>query len=280
VLRLLKVVPDNNQHHLEGKAKEAWRAFEAAVPDHPFADVPVEHGPAHNDEVGAIAIAIPHFDRADGPMVSGAIALGERFWSGGHSEEDRILTLLHESIHLRLFDEKPERTVRSQQIRSALIRASDVAFANEKRDVAQFKQQRAWAAIKFHLWPDEVWAELYLRDRYPQWFERRVAGLCRMREDMRRREAQQLIAIPERIRGSLVAYELVRLDMVLGLERDTQRRHRLEVLKQAWKDDLSRMFLPAELADFEDAFRIPLESDAVFEARCDRYCNAVLSIAP
>ena len=146
--------------------------------------------------------------------------------------------------------------------------------------VADFKDQRGKVAFQFHLFPEEVWAELDLRDRYAEWLERRLDALLRMRQDVRTSAASSLRGTPQPLHAPWMTFELIRLDMVAGLERDDQRLSTLEALKQEWRRDLSRLPMPVGLDDFPDALPKPLERDPSLEARFDRYYDAVLSIAP
>ena len=130
----------------------------------------------------------------------------------------RALTLLHEGIHLRLSDTMRARTIRTAELRRQAMQASTVALDREATDVACFKDQRGKAAFQFHLFPEEVWAELHLRDQYPEWLERRVTALCKMRQDTRARAASFLRQIAQPVHAEWMIYDLIRLDLVMRLE--------------------------------------------------------------
>ena len=280
MLRQVTVQPDRNRDDLQGATRDAWRSFEAAIPNHPLVNIPIKYGLAFVGRMDAIAIAEPVLNRAGDQVESGRIVLGERFWLPEQSADDRALTLLHEAIHLRLSDTMQARTIRTAEMRRQVMEASTVAFDREATDIASFKDQQGKAAFQFHLFPEEVWAELDLRDHYPEWLERRLNALVRMRQDVRTGAESSLRGIPQTLHAAWTVYELIRLDLVVGLlERDDHRLTTLEALKQEWRRDLSRLPMPVGLEEFIDALPRPLERDAGLEARFDRYYDAVLSIA-
>lgn len=280
MLRQVIVQPDRNRDDLQGATRDAWRSFEAAIPSHPLVNIPITFGLAFVEKIDAIAIAEPVLNRAGDQVESGRIVLGERFWLPEQSADDRALTLLHEGIHLRLSDTMQARTIRTAELRRQVMAASTVAFDREATDIACFKDQRGKVAFQFHLFPEEVWAELDLRDHYPDWLERRLNALVRMRQDVRTGAESSLRGIPQTLHATWTIFELIRLDLVTGLERDSQRLATLEALRQEWRRDLSQLPMPVGLEDYRDAIPRPLERDASLEARFDRYYDAVLSIAP
>jgi len=284
MLNRLIVVPDNGQHHLEDATKDAWGAFEVLIPNHPLVSIPVEHHPPYAHRIDAVAAAVPLLNRGLDQVDAGMIMLGERFWSPEQSSDDRALTLLHEAIHLRLADTMSPRTVRSDAMRRRFQDAEAAAFEEEPLDIAVFKQKRGVAAFQFHLFPEEVWAELYVRDHYPEWLERRLVSLLAMRQGTRARREAQLAGIPQPLICSWLIYELVRVDLVIALEQDDRRLAQLNDLKQEWSTDLLQLCPPerleVELRTFAESIPNPLEADAISEARFDRYADAVLAIPP
>lgn len=280
MLKQVIVQPDGNRDDLQDAARDAWRSFEAAIPNHPLVNIPITYGLAFAEKIGAIAIAEPVLNRAGDQVESGRIVLGERFWLPEQSADDRRMTLLHEGIHLRVSDAMQARTIRTAELRRQGMEASTVAFDRETTDVACFKDQRGEAAFHFHLFPEEVWAELHLRDQYPEWVERRVTALYNMRQDTRTRAASFLRQTAQPLHASWMIYELIRLDLVMKLERNKQRLAALAALKQEWLRDLSRLRMPEGLSDFADALPSSLEPDSIVEARFDRYYDAVLAITP
>lgn len=182
MLRHVTLQPDRNRDDLQNATREAWRLFEAAIPNHPLANIPIKFGLAFAETIDAIAIAQPELNRAGDQVEAGRIVLGERFWLPDQSADERALTLLHEGIHLRLSDSMQPRTVRTAELRRRATDSSTAAFDREAPDVASFKDQRGMVAFQFHLFPEEVWAELELRDHYPGWLERRLNALVRSNE--------------------------------------------------------------------------------------------------
>lgn len=114
MLRQVLVQPDGNRDDLQGATRDAWRSFEAAIPRHPLVDIPITFGLALVEKIDAIAIAEPVLNRAGDQVESGRVVLGERFWLPDQSADDRVLTLLHEGIHLRLSDTMQARTIRAR----------------------------------------------------------------------------------------------------------------------------------------------------------------------
>jgi hypothetical protein len=158
--------------------------------------------------------------------------------------------------------------------------ASPASFDKEAPDVASFKDQRGKAAFQFHLFPEDMWAEVELRDRHREWLEPRLNALVKMRRDVRTGSASSLRGIAQPLHAAWIVFELIRLDLVAGLECDEQRLGTLAALKEEWQRDLSRVPIPAGLDDFSDARPKPLRRDASLEGRFDRYYEAILSMAP
>jgi hypothetical protein len=280
MLKQVIVQPDRNRDDLQPATRDEWRSFEAAIPNHPLVNIPIRFGLASVDRIDAIAISIPELNQAGNQVESGRIVLGARFWLPDQSADDRALTFLHEGIHLRLSDAMQARTIRTAELRQQARVASTVAFERDAADIASFKNQRGMVAFQFHLFPEEVWAELDLRDHYPDWLERRLSALLRMRQDVRAVAGPSLRRIPQPLHAAWIVHELIRVDLVAGLERNERRLATLEALKQKWRRALSLLPMPVGLEDYIDALPRPLERDPTLEARFDRYYDAVLSIAP
>jgi hypothetical protein len=277
----IAVVPDCGRSDLEIAVRDAWQAFESAVPAHPLVNVPVMFGPPDQDRVGdAIAIAMPHLDPAGNRVEPWTVVLGERFWS--QTAEGRNLTLLHESIHLHLHAEKGARTVRSDSLRRKLRAAEREAAAMEGVDKG-FKRWRGVTAMQFHLFPDEIWAELFVRDRYPEWLERRLIALLAMREATRSERSVQLAKIPPPLHGWCMFFELIRVELVMALELDERRLARLRALKASWISGLEQQSpgtVPSTLRKVREAIPRPLDVDAVSEVPFDEFCHAILAVSP
>jgi hypothetical protein len=239
------------------------------------------HEPPHGERVDAIAIAMPQLNPAGDGVGSWSVVLGQRFW--GQTPEKRHLTLLHESIHLRLFAERQARTIRNDSVRRRLLAAADEARQKEAPDRADFKRQRGVAAMQFHLFPDEMWAELFVRDHYPDWLERRLTALVEMRERTRAERDAQLARMPQPLHPWWAVHELIRVSLVIALESDERRMARLEALKAACISDLeqeSSSSVQSTIRSALDAVPKPLTVDAVSEARFDEFCDAVLTVSP
>ena len=149
MVRQVTVQPDRNRDDLQGATRDAWRSFEAAIPNHPLVNIPVKYGLAFVERIDAIAIAEPVLTRSGDQVESGRIVLGERFWLPEQSADDRALTLLHEGIHLRLSDTMQARTIRTAELRRQVMEASTVAFDREATDIACFKDQRGRWCVSF-----------------------------------------------------------------------------------------------------------------------------------
>ena len=284
MLSRVGVVPDNNKDNLLDATRREWQSFQNSIPNHPLTGIPVEHDHAWPEKIDALALAIPILNGMNDGVEAGRVVLGERFWAGQLSADDRALTLLHESIHLRLADDMWRRTVRVDAHRREQIRLGDEADRTERADIAAFKRKRAVGAFQFLLFPDEVWAELYLRDHHPDWLDRRLVALLRMREANRGNWGQTSLSMPQPLVACWIIYELMRVDLVVALESNQQRLDRLHLLKRDWSADLFQLCqadrVEHALATFGDGLPRPLEADAVSEARFDQYFNAVLAIAP
>jgi hypothetical protein len=285
MLRHLIVAPDNSRHDLTNAARDSWRDFQAAIPNHPLVGIPTDHEPAWDESVSeAVAANIPVLNATRDAVERGGIAIGARFWLPDYSPDDRALTLLHESIHLRLADTMSARTVRIEAFRRNQMAIQRAVNARDAPNLAVFKHRRAMAAFQFLVFPDEVWAELDLRDRYPDWFERRLQLLLRMRERGRARYQDMLLSTPPSLYTSWLILEALRVDLVIGLEHDPSRLARLEGLKREWLTDLHQMCPPDRVAVavgiFGGGLPRPLVSAAVSEAPFDQYAAEVLTIAP
>ncbi len=286
MLSRVLIQPDSGRNDLESTVRDAWQAFEIAIPNHPLANIPATCGMANDERIdGAIAIAMPELNQLGDQVERGRIVLAsERFWEAEYSDDDRMLTLLHESIHLRLADTMTARTVRNAILRRQAEDGKNHAFNTEACDIAMFKHRRGIAAFDFYLFPEEAWAEIHLRDHYPDWFERRLIGLLAMRVRNRARRDALLVGLPEPLVRCLTIFEIVRTDFVIALERDQSRLAQLDQLKQEWLDDLGQLCrhnpLQAPLSTFADAIPRPLVAGNVSEARFDEYRQAVLAIPP
>jgi hypothetical protein len=276
----LSVVPDNNRVDRQRAAHDAWAAFEGSVPNHPFAGVRVEHDQTWEERLDSLAMAVPLLNANRSEVESGRIVLGERFFANGASVDDRMLTLLHECIHLKLCETMSARTIRLEALRDEESHKDRDSLRTDSPDIVEFKRKRSVAAFQFLLFPDEVWAEVFLRDHYPEWFDRRLEALVRMREGNYATRQSAFDRIPVPLHAIWMLFELIRVDLANALERDDQRLARLNTLRRDWSSDLfsrcSTSRVESALQTFGDGLPRPIDAHEL-ESRFVRYFEAVLT---
>jgi hypothetical protein len=138
--------------------------------------------------------------------------------------------------------------------------------------------------MQFLNFPEEIWAELLLRDGYPDWFGRRMERYTQMREGNFNRREGSRASVPPPLHRYWVFYELLRVELGRRLDRDQRHKERLGFLAEQWGTELGQVCddshadrLLARLADL-----IPMDVNAsrVSETLFKQLFDEVLAVAP
>lgn len=237
----LVVSPDRNRADLVGEVQAAWNKFENAIPNHPLANVPTRFQCQWREDTLGVARAIAEL-AADPANDTGKIVLGQRFLDTAYPVAGRNLTLLHESIHLILqTGAQRNRTGQVEQMRTQRLREHNRLWSTAPPDADREAHEfhRLMLGFQFVNMPDEVWAELFLRDNYPATFGDRMALYLSLRDDPARRTEHP--DLPPSIRKFYLVYQWLALELARRIDDDTVRLRRLGELQTDWRTDLGAM---------------------------------------
>lgn len=273
MLNLLLVCAENGRDDLAPRVAETWRDFESAVHLHPLAGISVEFGPASPDELSSLAVCqIPDLN-----VATGRVILSERLLAGTTSKTELVLTLLHEVIHLRVMSAMPSRT---RRVDSELRKLSYRLCAMPQVAPAGFREHQGFIASCFLKFPDEVWAEQYLKAEHADWFDKRMDYYVRMREG--NAATRNAAAVHSTLQPFAVIHELLRIRLGQLLDSSTDRLIRLEAARAYWAALLNAETMPSGLIP-ESALRELLpdgfEARALDEAPYDRMFERILAVA-
>lgn len=211
MLSRLTISPEENRGSRLDEIERAWGSFTEAIPNHPLVGVPTAFEARYPDAIHSVARAVPDTTRQ--PIEQGMIVIGEKFLDAERSVDERHLTLLHESIHLKLMcGAFAARTLRVLEI---LKRQQQSIVLDDNAGWMRFQLSAEY--LKF---PDEIWAELYLRNMHADWFDRRQAYYLAMREA---RDRTPLPTLPAALIGYWQGYEW--LTVHLGRRLDANQKH-------------------------------------------------------
>jgi hypothetical protein len=159
-----------------------------------------------------IAAAGLVFDSQTRPA-HGLLTLGARFFEA--AEEDRLLTMMHEAIHLVLY----WTILRDRAIESETLRLAE--SARQGPMPSAFDVERLNGAKSFRLFVDEVLAEQYLQRRCPDHAAARVKRYLGLREDKR---ATALTDVRAELRCYGLLYEIACNDLGAQISTHTEAR--------------------------------------------------------
>lgn len=191
-------------------AEEAWHKLVGAVGD-PVAGMETTfENDASNTRDGGLAQAIPEIGPGYGDDERMRIVMPARFFD--QQEQDQLLTLLHETCHVRLMlsTARPRalETIRLQAIEQTRRDGDPRGYQlaeNDKFDTAQM----------YRHFIEEVMAERMLATSYPDWAERRTDKYLAMR----RGSVNGMNRMVDELRCYGLLYELARNDLGVSMSR-------------------------------------------------------------
>lgn len=125
--------------------------------------------------------------------------------------------------------------------------------------------------------PDEVWAELLLRDQYPAFFDARMALYLELRDDPARRTNHT--ALQGCIRKYYFAYEWFTLELARRIDTNPARLRRLEERQTDWRNDLVAMIGEGDARNLLDgaANLLPADVARIDPAAFDQFFNEIMA---
>lgn len=272
----LVVTPDRNRADLVGDVQTAWNTFATAIPNHPLANIPTRFNSEWPDDAEAVARAVAEL-AADPANDAGKIVLGQRCLDAAYPTEHRNLTLLHESIHLTLQSgTHRERYRLVDEARKLLMRQHNRTYRGPS-DAEVHAYHRLRFGFEFVNMPDEIWAELYLRDNYQGLFDTRMAQYLALRDDPARRGNH--VALQPCIRKFHLLNEWFTLELARRLDNDAARVRRIGELQDGWRTDLVAVIGDDDARDLlaRAAALLPADAGAINPAEFDQFFNDIMA---
>lgn len=224
--------------------KELWWRFDSSI-DHPLKGASVEFDTSRWD--GQLALARPLL--GPGPN-DGIIHVWPALIHETHSDL-QLLTVLHESIHLHLLlGIHAPHWQRFQAFR----RSNRVDTRATDLDEVNFRDTRLGAALTILGHSDEVYAELFLSEHYPELAASRAGYL----ESLAIRHALPRDLVGDGLHAYRLFHLAIKLDLCVRLSRRPSRS--LLALREAGDTALAPLMTPA-MQDARETLRTLALSD-------------------
>jgi hypothetical protein len=270
----LTVGPENYRNDLVGAAEAAWRAFEAAVGEIPFAFTPPPRFDWNARTAEGIAKCFV-FGEPQRPQSEFAlIVLSVGFFDKPANE--RNLTLLHESIHLRFMSGPLRARVTESERLDRVHRLPHIDDQGEYR----FRSLRLGLACYFRNFADEILAELYLKTYYPAFLQGRVGYYLGMRRASFEQSREP--DVPSTLRPYTILYEMLRNDLGVRLAEGYEQAAEFAAMSAALEHECRAASSEREFARHMETRRrlmeVTLEPLAFDEAAYEETFTTVLGL--
>jgi len=277
VISDLIVTPYGNRANLVPEVRNTWNAFSTAIPNHPLVNIPTRFECQWPEAFESVAIAVPEL--ATNPANdTGKVVLGRRCLDAAYPPASRNLTLLHESIHLVVqTSTQRQRTQCVTQAREQRLQDYDRICITASPDQEMHARFRMYFGFEFVKMPDELWAELYLRDNYPNLFDERLAHYLRLRDVPAKRTMHT--ALQPSIRKYYLVSEWFTLELARRIDRDVARLRRFGEIQADWRTDLVGMVGEDDTRLLLDraAGLLPANVAAIDPAEFDQFSDDIMA---